>query len=48
MTYLEEIVYIQYFYRYKIFALFSSYDRAMQRATDLKLHCVVDQPKVGE
>ena len=47
MTYLEEIACMQYFYRYKTLTHFSSYDRAMQRAIDLKLHCVVDQPKVG-
>ena len=48
MTYLEEIAYIQYFYRYKTFTHFSSYNWAMQRAIDLKIHYVVDQPKVGE
>ena len=48
MTYLEEIAYLQYFYRYKTFAHFSSYYPAVQRATVLQLHYVVDQPKVGE
>ena len=48
MTYLEEIAYIQYFYRYKTFTHFSSYYSAIQRATVLQLHDVLDQPKVGE
>ena len=48
MTYLEEIAYIQYFYRYKTFTHFNSFECAMQKAIDLQLHYVVDQPKVGE
>ena len=48
MTYLEQIVCMQYLYRYKTFTHFSSYDWAMQRAIDLQLHYVVDHPKVGE
>ena len=48
MTYLEEIAYLQYFYKQRTFTHFSGYECDMQKAIDLQLHYVVDQPKVDE